>query len=101
MKEQFIKWYGLDLSEWNTGIAPDNWGWFRIIIPYQKLFYQARKYHDIAFSRWWDRNDLIKANEMFYRMCLRVSKTYLQKKIAWLYFFLVKSYWYKYFNYKN
>ncbi len=90
----------LDLSKWRSGLWPNSWGWFRILIPYQEKFYKASCYHDIAYDLWVNEDDKRQADRDFYLHCLRECNNKFEWQFARFYYFLVKSYWHYYFNYK-
>lgn len=90
-----------DLGKNKPWLWPNSWGKIRILFPYHSLFYQASVWHDIWYTRGWNNQDKQRVDELFYKMMKWVSKNHLQNWFASLYYFLVKQYWYKYFNYKN
>ena len=93
MLEKFIKWYWLDLWKNKPGVWPNIFGWFRILIPGQKIFFTPALYHDLEYTLWWNELDKNKADLKFYKWCLENSKTKFQKKLAWFYFYSLKMFW--------
>lgn len=85
------------LSYWNQGIGPNSWWVIRYLLPYNKLFHYAACIHDKLYTISWEKH---KADEMFYRMMLAVSKTRTQIIFAKIYYKLVVLFWDYYFNYK-
>lgn len=73
--------------------------WKLEILPYAKLFRGAAYFHDVAYERWGTESDRERADNMFLRLMLSVSKTTLQKWFAWLYYKLVRKYWKYFYNY--
>jgi len=69
------------------------------ILPYAKKFRVSARFHDIAYKKWGTEQDKIRADNMFYRLMVSVSNTHLQLFFAWLYYKLVKRFWFIFFNY--
>jgi len=65
-------------------------GVVRYLLPYNNLFHYCWIVHDRLYEIHWDRH---KADEMFYRMMLAVSKTRTQKVFAYIYYKLVIFFW--------
>jgi len=95
-----LSWW-IDLWYNKKGLWPNSWGWIRIFFPYSSLFYVASIQHDIWYSNWYLKKDKIRVDNMFFLMMLIVSKNYIQRFFARFYFYMVKFFWFLYFNYKN
>lgn len=87
------------LSKGNTGLWPNELGLLRYMLPYNGVFHIASKFHDVWYGRWWDENDRQRVDEMFYRLMLSVSTNPLQRLFAYIYYKLVRKFWYTYFVY--
>ena len=100
MKEKLIKLYGQDLSKWKPWVWPDNWGWLRVVIPYQKTFYNATLNHDILYTQGWEIQDKNSADNLFLKLALSSSKNKCEEYFALLYFEIIVSYGCLFFNWK-
>ena len=91
----------LDLSKWMSGLGPNNWWKIRVILPYSERFYIPACYHDIGYDEWISEEDKSKVDQKFYFDMLCECENKIQNKIAYFYYYMVKCYWYLYFNYKK
>ena len=58
--------------------------------------------HDISYWIWWTEKDRIRADTGFLRYLLIDSEEYFYKKIlSYIFYFSVRIFWGKHFNYKN
>lgn len=96
----FLSWW-LDLSKWNTGVWPNSWWWWRVLLPKQKKFYQPACVHDVWYTQWWDDLERYKIDVNFHRDCLRNSSSKSDIFFANLYYWFVRVFWEKFFNYKT
>ena len=92
--------FNLRLWFWKVWLGPDIFGPFRYLLPYNTLFHIAARYHDIAYTRGWDKVVKCKVDEMFLRLMLSVCKNKLQKWFAYIYYYLVKSLGFMFFSYQ-
>ena len=92
--------WGIDLWKNKPGVWPNAWWWFRILIPWQKIFFTPALYHDLAYTLWGNELDKNKADLDFYKWCLNNSKNNFHKKLASIYFYSLKLFWLFCFNWK-
>ena len=96
----FIKWYWLDLWKNKPGVWPNAWGWIRLILPYQKLFYESASMHDKYYTLGWNILDKNRADIQFLKGCLNASNSTLSKCFAYLYFYSVYIFWFLFYFWK-
>ncbi len=94
------KIYNIDLWKNKSGVWPNAWGWYRIIIPGQRAFYKPACTHDIAYTLWGNEIDKNRADINFYNDCMNNSPKSYHKTLAWIYFYAVKIFWLFCFNWK-
>lgn len=95
----FLSWW-VDLKKWSNGVWPNNWWWFRILLPYQMRFYYPALKHDVDFSWWWTEEDKQIADIQFFERCLEESwKNIFAILFSCIYFIMVYYFWYRYFYY--
>jgi hypothetical protein len=83
------------LSYWKQWIGPNSWGILRYLLPYNKLFHWAAVLHDNLYYISYNKQ---RADDMFYRAMLWVSHNSLQRIFARIYYFLVKNFWFLFYN---
>ena len=86
----------LDLSKWMSWIGPNSWGSIRHLLPYHKAFHKCWCFHDQQYTLWVLPKKYI--DDKFLEMMLG-TKTW--KPFAFLYYFLVKMFWWLFFNNKQ
>lgn len=87
------------MNKYANGLWPTSWGIFCILLPFRTLFQEAAIAHDIAYCLGGSQYDKDVADYAFYIGCLDKSTNLLQKSFSWLYYYWVKSQWYRFFNY--
>lgn len=88
------------LAKWTKGLGPNSWGRWRKLLPYNKRFYIASVAHDVAYTRWWNSKDKIRADRLFLKINLANCDTFLQATFAFIYYMMVSRFGSTYFNYK-
>lgn len=83
------------LSYWKKWIGPNKMGVIRYLLPYNKLFHWAAILHDNLYEISFNKK---RADEMFYRSMLAVSKNKIQRTFAFIYYYLVKKFWFLFFK---
>lgn len=101
MKDKIIELYWLDLSKGKSGLGPNSWGWLRIFLPYQKLFYPDACEHDEWYTKWYRECDKIIYDERFRCWISIKCKTKIQEFFWEFYHKCVRLFWDYYFNYKT
>lgn len=82
------------------GIWPNSFWYIRILFPYGGLFYEPALSHDKKYTEWWTETDRNIADSIFYSECLLKSKNNLQIFVGFIYYLLVREFWFLYFTYK-
>jgi hypothetical protein len=90
----------LDLSKWMSWLWPNSWGWVRITLPYSDRFYAPACYHDLWYTEGGNEEDKNRIDLKFYFDCLCECDSNMSEAIAYIYYYILKCYWYLYFNYK-
>ena len=65
------------------------------LLPYNKLFHWAAMLHDNLYHISYNQK---RADKMFYRSMLAVSTNSLQRMFAFIYYQLVKNFWFLFYN---
>ena len=86
-----------------------NWcwpkGWF-IKPPYAIFFKASCDFHDLSYYNWWTEEDRLRADKWFLRNMMidcekeRWLRRYYFFIWTYVYYFAVRLFWKKYFNYK-
>lgn len=80
---------------WKKGLGPNIFWPLRYLLPYNKLFHWSAILHDDLYSISYNKN---RADEMFYKSMIAVSKNKLQKIFAYIYYILVKKFWFLFYK---
>ena len=85
------------LSYWNKWLWPNKLGIFRYLLPYNKLFHWSAILHDNLYEISFNKK---RADKMFYKSMLAVSSNKMQRIFAFIYYYLVKKFWFLFYNNK-
>ena len=83
------------LSYWKKWIGPNQLGILRYLLPYNKLFHWSAVLHDNLYSISFNKE---RADKIFLKSMLWVSKNIIQIFFAYLYYYLVKNFWFLFYN---
>ena len=104
-------WNELTLEEQDEFINSDecNGCWWKggwIKPPYHKFFEASCNAHDWGYYQWWTEYDRMKVDKGFLKYmkqdCDRIGNIFLRifyKTRAYIYYYFVRKFWHKYFNY--
>lgn len=84
---------------WKIWLGPNFLGPLRYLLPYNKRFHIAARYHDIAYWRWWTESQKQKIDLMFYNLMVANSKNFFHLTFAKIYYTIVYKYWFIFFKY--
>ena len=80
---------------WKKWLWPNIFWPIRYLLPYNNLFHHAAVLHDNLYHISYNKE---RADEMFYRSMLAVSTNSLQRMFAFIYYQLVKKFWFLFYN---
>lgn len=80
---------------WNKWLWPNSWWILRYLLPCNNLFHHAAVLHDNLYYISYNKE---RADKMFYRAMLAVSTNSLQRMFAFIYYQLVKKFWFLFYN---
>ena len=83
------------LSYWNKWLWPNQLGILRYLLPYNKLFHWSAILHDNLYEISFNKK---RADEMFLKSMLAISNNKIQRTFAFIYYYLVKIFWFLFYN---
>lgn len=91
----------LILKKGSSGLWPNNWGIWRHLIPWHKVFHWIASLHDYKYTQGGSWYNKLMADLALFNWLDKLAKTKFQKFLARFYKNLVAKYGYKYFNYEK
>lgn len=85
------------LSYWKEWLGPNKMGVIRYLLPYNKLFHWSAILHDNLYEISFNKK---RADKMFLKSMLAISNNKIQRTFAFIYYILVKKFWFLFYKKK-